>query len=175
MVEGMAQVMWVDPSGRAGIEFRTLTDEGQLEVSHWIYERAKKEDPWLEPPPLLQPSPQLEPRIEVTHLHELTPEKLRSVSAVLLGMLVDVMVVAGGASLFFGFSVMAGNPVWHWTTIALGLTAGVVLWMVYRFLFTFFHVESPGRKTTQMLVEEARKHEEASSAGHRTSSIYAIH
>src|SRR4051812_16712868 len=35
LVESMAQVMWADRSGRAGIEFRTISDENQADMAEW--------------------------------------------------------------------------------------------------------------------------------------------
>lgn len=143
LIESMAQVMWTDPSGRAGVEFRSLTEESEDALSQWIYERAKETRPGLAPPRSRKTG---ETTITVTEESELDPARLKTTSAALLGLALDVMVVSAGACLFMGISVAGGSSLTSWSTLLLGATSGAVLWMAYRFLFTFFQVETPGKK-----------------------------
>jgi CheY-like chemotaxis protein len=45
LIEGAMQVMWIDASGRAGLEFRALEDREQEMLSDWVWERARRKNP----------------------------------------------------------------------------------------------------------------------------------
>ena len=146
LVESMAQVMWTDLSGRAGVEFRSLADEMEDALSAWIYQRAIAQNLAANPPRSRRTTSAGETTITVTPADQLTPDKIKTTSAAVLGLALDGLVVAGGASLFMGISIGGGGSLSQWSTWLLGLFSGFVLWMAYRFLFTFFQVETPGKR-----------------------------
>jgi c-di-GMP-binding flagellar brake protein YcgR len=44
-IEAVGHVSWSDPMGRAGVEFKTLPDAAQQELTRWVIQRSMEEDP----------------------------------------------------------------------------------------------------------------------------------
>jgi hypothetical protein len=59
---------------------------------------------------------------------------------------VDLVAVGLGTTLFFGFGAIFG---YEHTPAPLALGVGIGFWAIYRFLFFFFNVLSPGEKAVQ--------------------------
>jgi CheY-like chemotaxis protein len=141
LVEGACQVMWTDPSGRAGLEFRSLDDRGQEELTKWVYERARRIKPDLRPPVTLK-----EYAIEDDIPKERFRLPGRPLALQALGLGVDALVVAFGTAVFFTLGAIVGFPITGTGPLLTAWFAGAVFWAVYRFLFDFFRVDSVGRK-----------------------------
>jgi hypothetical protein len=76
--------------------------------------------------------------------------KAKAVGTILFAIAVDLIVVAAGTMLFFGFGVISGaEHVSH----SVSLVVGIAFWAIYRFLFFFFNVSSPGEKAVQQFVD----------------------
>jgi CheY-like chemotaxis protein len=162
LIESMAQVMWVDVSGRAGIEFRTIGDRDQESLSRWVWERARRRNPELAPPPSFRRlllKEEIVPEADAAEGHlearqeikiELTPiSEARKIYAGLVRVLVDLAVVGAGVLLFFCFGLIVGFSIGDPVSAMLGLVSGIVFWAVYRFLFAFFRVETVGNRAEQ--------------------------
>jgi hypothetical protein len=166
LIEGMAQVMWVDAAGRAGIEFRTVADDEQDDLTRWVWERARRINPDLALSPYRKAALREEIRakapaaireieseseemsIEVAPLSQAKP-----LYATLVRVFVDLTVVSLGVLLFFSFGFVAGYSISDPATAALGLVSGIVFWAVYRFLFAFFRVETVGNRAEQRMTK----------------------
>jgi CheY-like chemotaxis protein len=155
LIEGMAQVMWVDAAGRAGIEFRTVTDEEQGDLTRWVWERARRSNSELTLTATRGTAVEAairqivnEPEINI----EVVPSsQAHRLYATLVRVFVDLAVVSVGVLLFFSFGFVAGYSVSDPTTTVLGLISGIVFWAVYRFLFAFFRVETVGNRAEQRM------------------------
>ncbi|MBI2682545.1 MAG: response regulator [Acidobacteriales bacterium] len=148
LIEGACQVMWVDPSGRAGLEFRSLDDRGQEELTKWVFERARRINPDLKAPETLKG---FEITEEIPEEHFSLPGRPIAIKAIGIG--VDALVVAFGTALFFTFGALVGFPIVGPGPLLTAWFAGVVFWGVYRFLFDFFRVESVGKKAEDKVLE----------------------
>ena len=149
LIEGMAQVMWSDISGRAGIEFRALEDESQVDLNAWVFERVKKCSP-----DAAAAGGSYQGQEEAGVVYETVPVQssdmpFRSTAAALLGLAIDLGVIACGIVVFFSFGVLAGNPVNNPAAAVLALVTGILFWAFYRFLFTFFGVDTPGKRARE--------------------------
>lgn len=148
LIETMAQVMWAEPGGRAGIEFRALTTEAQGMLYKWIKERAKAQNVVIEEgddfaAELGSHSEDLQEIIRAE-------QRLKAVGLWALSAAVDVVIVALGTLLFLGVGSLVGaQPGKQPVVLALGV--GIAFWLLYRFLFYFFNVSSPGEQTMQRL------------------------
>lgn len=140
LIEGMAQVMWLDPSGRAGLEFRSLDDDTQKLLTQWVFERARRNHPDLKMPADWRNLEIVETIADPEEVRNVPPAAWAAFEAV-----VDVGVVAFGTMLFFAFGLVAGLDLSNRNTLVLGMVSGVVFLAVYRFLFTFFRVDTPGK------------------------------
>ena len=176
LIEGMAQVMWVDAEGRAGIELRTTSDEAQEYLNDWVYNRARALDPNFQYP--MNTAARNKSSITQTgrfktsgfktgsiDLQRLAAEqqpsqslkKVRSVMVVALGVILDMLAVAIGTGMFLGFAVFLSNYTGHHVAVErlveIGLGVGIAFWMIYRFLYFFFNVASPGERAVQHMME----------------------
>ena len=143
LIEGMAQVMWLDPSGRAGLEFRSLDDDAQQGLTKWVFQCARKNNPNLEAPTNWN---NLELVEHVEHLAD--ADEVRNIPPVAWAAfeaVIDVGMVTLGTLLFFAFGWIAGQDFNDRNTLLLGMISGLVFLAVYRFLFTFFRVDTPGK------------------------------
>jgi CheY-like chemotaxis protein len=177
LIEGMAQVMWVDKEGRAGIELRTTSDEAQEALNDWVFARARALDPHFQYP--LNTAAKAKSAIssssgnfkssgfktgsiDLQRLRaELQPrenlKKVRSVMVVVFGVILDMLAVAFGTGAFIGFAVILSNYAGHHIAVTplieVGLGVGIAFWMIYRFLFFFFDVPSPGERAAQHMMD----------------------
>ena len=146
LVETMAQVMWAEEGGRAGIEFRALTEESQKMLYKWIRERAKAQNVIIEEGEDYSEelgSEELQETIRVE-------QKIKAIALMAFSALVDVAIVALGALLFLGVgAVIDDKPLFSRPQMILGLSVGIGFWLLYRFLFYFFNVATPGEKALQ--------------------------
>jgi CheY-like chemotaxis protein len=158
LVEGMVEVMWADGIGRAGIEFRTLAEDMQQMMSRWVFSRARAQNLILsEPIPEFEdefdPAQRIEtarPRFPFLPFTSHHHAKAKAVGSILLAVVVDLLVVGLGTVLFFGFGAISGaEHISH----PMALAVGIAFWAIYRFLFFFFNVSSPGEKAVQQLVD----------------------
>ena len=177
LIEGMAQVMWVDAEGRAGIELRTTSDEAQEYLNDWVFNRARALDPNFQYP--MNTAARNKSSITQTgsfktsgfktgsiDLQRLRAElqqpsqnlkKVHSVMVVALGVILDMLAVAIGTGMFLGFAVFLSNYTGHQVAVErlveIGLGVGIAFWMIYRFLYFFFNVASPGERSVQHMME----------------------
>jgi len=168
LIEGVVEVMWCDKICRAGIEFRALAEDMQQKISRWVFSQARAQKLILS-----EPIPDFEDEFEPEEM--LTPSRIplgipssvrwltafapftsnqhanaKAVGAVLLAIAVDLLVVFVGTLLFFGFGVVTGAE--H-ISQSVALAVGIAFWAIYRFLFFFFNVASPGEKAVQQFVD----------------------
>jgi len=146
LIETMAQVMWAEPGGRAGVEFRALTTESQAMLYKWIKARAKAQNV------IIEEGDDFEADLDSEALREtiLAEQKLKAIGMWALSAAVDVVIVALGTLLFLGVGTLVGaQPGKQPVVLALGV--GIAFWLLYRFLFYFFNVSSPGEQTMQRL------------------------
>ncbi|HUQ49742.1 MAG TPA: PilZ domain-containing protein [Terriglobales bacterium] len=146
LMESMAQVMWVEPGGRAGLEFRSLTEDAQKQLRKWIVARAKAQNVIIvegDACDLYEEEVVSDELLETVRFEE----KLKLAGITALGAMVDFLVVAFGALLFLGIGFFfEDKPIMARQQWMIGLSAGIAFWLLYRFLFYFFNVHSPGEK-----------------------------
>ncbi len=182
LIEGMAQVMWVDAQGRAGIELRTTSDEAQELLNDWVFRRARAQNPHFQYPMItaarsktgITKTGQFKTsgfKTDGVNVQQLRVElqqasrnlkKVRSVAVVVLGVILDMLAVALATGVFLGFGAALSNHSGHHVMgerlVALGLGAGIAFWMIYRFLFFFFFkVASPGERAVQHMMDVRQK------------------
>ncbi|MEO5937151.1 MAG: PilZ domain-containing protein, partial [Terriglobales bacterium] len=148
LIETMAQVMWIEPGGRAGVEFRSLTVEAQKLLQKWIRARAQAQNV------IIEDDNTFEADLNAEELQEtiLAEQKIKAVVMATVSAAVDVAIVAFGTLLFLTVGFLLDDaPFFARQQVIIGLSAGIAFWMIYRFLFYFFNVHSPGEKTTQRL------------------------
>ncbi|HUR37300.1 MAG TPA: PilZ domain-containing protein, partial [Terriglobales bacterium] len=148
LIESMAQVMWVEPGGRAGVEFRSLTTEAQQMLQKWIRERAKAQNVIIEDGDIYEEILGSEELRETI----LAEQKIKAVVMTFVSAMVDTAIVMLGTLLFLTMgSVLGGQPFFARQQVVIGLSVGIGFWLLYRFLFYFFNVLTPGEQTTQRL------------------------
>jgi hypothetical protein len=187
LIEGMAQVMWVDAEGRAGIELRTTSDEAQEALNDWVYARARALNPELLYPANVNAAPAAAKNKSVIasssgnfkssgfktgsiDLQRLRAElaqpvqnlkKVRSVAVVVFGVILDMLAVGIGTGVFLGFAVFLSNYTGHHVAVErlveIGLGVGIAFWLIYRFLYFFFNVASPGERAVQHMMEARQR------------------
>lgn len=146
LIETMARVMWADEHGRAGLEFCSLTDEGHDQVNKWITTKVKGE----------RPDPQLE-NLSFEETDENSREtlsavhKLKGYALLAAGGMCDLAIVAVATLMLTAFGFLAGSPTWDRTHIIFAITAGSVLWLLYRSMYYFAKTPSPGEKLVQRI------------------------
>jgi CheY-like chemotaxis protein len=160
LVEGMAEVMWADGVGRAGVEFRALGEDMQQMMSRWVFARARAQNlgtteriPTFDDQSDLDFECEDEGRLEqqgaIASMRALAVKhrvKLKTTATILFAIAVDLVSVGLGTTLFFGFGAIFG---YEHTPASLALGVGIGFWAIYRFLFFFFNVLSPGEKAVQ--------------------------
>ncbi|HUS18901.1 MAG TPA: PilZ domain-containing protein [Terriglobales bacterium] len=148
LIETMTQVMWVEPGGRAGVEFRSLTAESQKLLQKWILARAKEQNVVIEDGDIFEAYLNAEALQETI----LTEQKIKAVVMTTVSAMVDIAVVVFGTLLFLGVGAIVGDqPMFARQQVIIGLSVGIAFWLLYRFLFYFFNVLTPGEQTTQRL------------------------
>jgi len=148
LIETMAQVMWTEPGGRAGVEFRSLTTESQKLLQKWIRARAQAQNV------IIDDGDSFEADLNAEELREtiLAEQKIKAVVMATISGAVDVAIVALGTLLFLAVGFLLDDaPLFARKQVIIGLSVGIAFWLIYRFLFYFFNVLSPGEKTTQRL------------------------
>lgn len=148
LIETMAQVMWAEPGGRAGVEFRSLTDESQKLLFKWIRDRARAQNV------VLEEGDDFEEQLDSEELQAtiLAEQKIKAMVMTACSAFVDIAIVALGALLFLGVSSLVGSqPFFARQQVIIGLSVGIAFWMIYRFLFYFFNVHTPGEQAAQRL------------------------
>jgi CheY-like chemotaxis protein len=148
LVETMAQVMWTEPGGRAGVEFRSLTTDAQKQLQKWIRARAKAQNVVIEDGDNFQADLDSE-ELQQTILAE---QKIKAIVMGTVKSMVDASVVIFGTLLFLTVAVVIGDqPMFARQQVMIGLGVGTAFWLIYRFLFYFFNVLTPGDRATERL------------------------
>lgn len=148
LIETMAQVMWAEPGGRAGVEFRSLTDESQKMVYKWIRDRARAQNVIVEDG---------EDFLEDLGSEELAAtiraeQKIKALALTAFSAMVDIGIVAFGALLFMAIGFLVDDkPMFARQQVIIGLSVGIAFWLLYRCLFHFFNVATPGEKAMQRI------------------------
>lgn len=84
-----------------------------------------------------------------------------------------------GTGVFLGFAVFLSNYVGRHVAVErlveIGLGVGIAFWMIYRFLYFFFNVASPGERAVQHMMDARQRAMEAAPRGslrkHRTTTV----
>jgi len=181
LIEGMAQVMWVDAEGRAGVELRTTSDEAQEALNDWVYARARALNPEFQYPANTGAAAAAKNKAAISSssgnfkssgfktgsidLQRLRAElaqpaqnlkKVRSAAVVIFGVILDMLAVGIGTGAFLAFAIFLSNYTGHYVAverlIEIGLGVGIAFWLIYRFLYFFFNVASPGERAVQHMM-----------------------
>ncbi len=148
LIETMAQVMWTEPGGRAGVEFRSLTTDAQKQLQKWIRARAKAQNV------IIEDGDSFEADLNAEELQEtiLAEQKIKALVMGTVKATVDIGIVAFGTLLFLTVAALIGDqPMFARGQVIIGLSVGITFWLIYRFLFYFFNVHTPGEKATHRL------------------------
>jgi len=181
LIEGKAQVMWVDAEGRAGVELRTTSDEAQEALNDWVYARARALNPEFQYPANTGAAAAAKNKAAISSssgnfkssgfktgsidLQRLRAElaqpaqnlkKVRSAAVVIFGVILDMLAVGIGTGAFLAFAIFLSNYTGHYVAverlIEIGLGVGIAFWLIYRFLYFFFNVASPGERAVQHMM-----------------------
>ncbi len=141
-IEAQGEIVWTDPSGRAGIRFLDMPEQSQVNLKEWItrmeaggysveYEPATTEDPFAQ---AVTPAP-----------WQLTARKSLTVG-------LDAGVVLVSVSVFaLVLRQMSGSWPRTGALLLMAAAAAIVLGAAYRLLFMHFAADTPGNRLARQV------------------------